>query len=502
MANINLYGTLFNGDKEFIVNPLQIPGVNSDGTIPEGKLVDESGKVKINIISYINSKTGSVGGKVGIKSVTSSATLSPTNPSTTITVTGNDNVAKSAKLNIDPTNVVKDVNVLPGTSALSFGSTTNIASFNAAKWDGTPKTSKISVTLPDNNAVGAAWKASTTYTNYDKSVNDRIAAEIGKVYKPMGSATVAQIKALVPKDHVCEVYNVTEKFKIDGKVYPEYTNVVILNDDASPSTMPYNNSTGFDSKYVDGLGGMFDQSALEGKINNAVTNISTNTKVTTFVPLSGGDINTTLTFDKGDGTSGEFQVKLNAAPAPKSLQAVTNNDDIITAINAPKFDKTTGSLGVNYKYISKTGSASTAATQIATIAPKDFVSSKTSYGVVKVGSGINCVNGEISVTKNNFATGTGINISQSGTTFTFGLKYSVTGTGAATTGQKIMPYNTTQDAFVLNSDKYISIDDTKANGKTKFSLNFATVRDDIGTYFKLNDITSRVTALEQLLSLG
>lgn len=451
MANINLYGTLFNGDKEFIVNPLQIPGVNSDGTIPEGKLADESGKVKMNIISYINSKTGSVGGKVGIKSVTSSGTLSPDTPSATITVTGNDNVAKSAEFCIDNTHLVSEVKVVPGNSALRFGSTTDIASFNVAKWEGKSRTSTLLVTLPNNDAVGTAWKASTTYTNYDKSVNDRIAAEIGKVYKPMGSATVAQIKAIVPKNHVCEVYNVIEKFKINGKVYPEYTNVVILNDDASPSTMPYSASTGFYSKYVDALGGIFDQSALEGKINNAVTNISTNTEVTTFVPLAGGNINTTLTFDKGDGTSGEFQLKLNAAPAPKSLQAVTYNDDIITAIDAPMFDKTTGALGVNYKYIGKTGSAST--TQIATIAPKDFVSSKTSYGVVKVGSGINCVNGVISVPQNNFVPDTGIDISQLGNT-------------------------------------------------VKFGLQFVTVRDYIGTYFNLYDIDSRVTALEQLLSLG
>ena len=55
MADIKIYGRLHNQDGNFLVSPLEVAGVKDDGSIYEGAATETN-----NIISYINSKTGTI----------------------------------------------------------------------------------------------------------------------------------------------------------------------------------------------------------------------------------------------------------------------------------------------------------------------------------------------------------------------------------------------------------------------------------------------------------
>lgn len=55
MADIKLYGKIHNQDGNLLISPLEVAGVNEDGSIPEGAATETN-----NIISYINSKTGTI----------------------------------------------------------------------------------------------------------------------------------------------------------------------------------------------------------------------------------------------------------------------------------------------------------------------------------------------------------------------------------------------------------------------------------------------------------
>ena len=137
MADIKLYGKIHNQDGNLLVSPLEVAGVNTDGSIPEGAATSEN-----NIVSYINEKIKGVNTnvgniKTGIESVTvSNGTFTPLIPSTSITVTAKDGSSDTAYIELDGSYIVRDANIIYPTINPKFGVMSTLATLRMQKWDG------------------------------------------------------------------------------------------------------------------------------------------------------------------------------------------------------------------------------------------------------------------------------------------------------------------------------------------------------------------------------
>lgn len=538
MAYIKLYGKIHNQDGNLLVSPLEVAGVNSDGSIPEGAATSEN-----NIVSYINEKIKGVNTnvgniKTGIKSVEfSNVTLLPGTHETTLTVTGNDDTSQAATLNIDGSSIVKDV-IVNNTSVIpAFGATSTLATLRGQTWDDEYFTQNIYITLPDNNAVGEAWGKSTTATNYKQSVtnaigtakteaidaaatdatsksnkaltdakkyaDDQIGMKLGKVYKPQGNANLTTIVTINPKNNIGNVWNMTEKFMIDGVIYPKYTNVVIVDSESLPTTLEYNTKTGFSGEVVDALGGMFDQTAIQNDINNkfnkSIVKINSSENYITFDPVSSNTIiRPKVTYVLGDNSTGEFDLKLHCLGVPtaskkqRGLVKIGSNIEIDGegCINILTADSA-GTLGL-------VKSNSSSSVSISRNGELDVKLANDS-GIKK------SANGELSITKNTFNAAIGIDIQKTGDAFSIGFSTTYIGTSGNPEGQPLY-YNIIKNGFYVNTDSNLSVT-TNTDKSTKISINTATLKSTLNLNSKADVSTvtaleKRVEALESLLSLG
>ena len=589
MADIKLYGKIHNQDGNLLVSPLEVAGVNPDGSIPEGAATSEN-----NIVSYINEKIKGVNTnvgniKTGIKSVEFSNTLTPYIYDTTLKVTGNDGTYDMARLGIDGSKIVQDIVLNNYTSIPSFGETTIFAGAYFKRWDGTSTILPISITLPNNDAVGEAWfssyegsyyresvtsaigtakteaidaaatdatsKSNKALTDAKKYADDQIGMKLGKVYKPQGNANLTTIVTINPKNNIGNVWNMTEEFRIDGKVYPQYTNIVIVDSESLPETLIYDAGTkskpgqGFSGNVVDALGGMIDQTAIQDniteKFNKSVIGISTPTEVSSFNPIPGGDITQSITYTLGNNIQGTFDIKLHNNGAGANIKAVDGKKDIVSQVTVTR---SAAVFILGYTGI-KTDGTPLDCTQII-----DFTATSTSYGMVKAGdnvnitdtgiisvpvatpsgapgvvkynsssavsinyngeldvklaadSGINkATNGELSIPKNTFTAGTGIDIKKTGNDFSIGFNTTYVGDAASPAGQPLY-YNKTKNGFYVNTDNNLSVT-TDTDKSTKISINTATLKStlDLNSKADASTVTAlekRVEALESLLSLG
>ena len=599
-SDIKLYGKITNGDGNLLVSPLEIAGVNIDGSIPTGKATDTN-----NIISYINSKTGNV--KTGIKYVTFSNTLltdtyGEKSQKTTLTVACNDGTSDTATLNIEGEKIVKGATIEKGTKAPLFGHTTTLATLKMNKWVGTDTVNTIDITLPDNNAVGEAWDSSQTAKDYKKSVTDaigtaktevtntasadatsksnkaltdakkytdeQIGMKLGKVYKPQGNANLTTIVTINPSTSAGNVWNMTEEFKIDGHVYPQYTNIVIV-DGVKATTLKYDTKQGFSGDVVDALGGMIDQTAIQDsitkKFEKTVIGISTPATAVAFNPITGGDITQSITYTLGNNTPGTFDIKLHNDGASANIKAVNGKKDIVSKVTVTKKDAV---FTLSYAGIKTDGTPLDCTQSI------DFKATSTTYGMVKAGDNVKITDtgiinvpsasttlgvvktsstssvsitdglldiklaadsgisksttGELSIPKNTFTAGTGIDIKKTGNDFSVGFNTTYVSDAASPAGQPLY-YNKTKNGFYVNTDSNLSVT-TDTDKSTKISINTATLKSTLGVNSKadtstvtalsgrvdkleaalpkkadssaLAALTSRVEALESLLSLG
>ena len=590
MADIKLYGKIHNQDGNLLVSPLEVAGVNTDGSIPEGAATSEN-----NIVSYINEKIKGVNTnvgniKTGIKSVEfSNPFLTSGSYGTTLTVTGNDGSEQGARLVIDANKIVQDITIGNYTLVPSFGEKTSFAGVCGTKWDGSSTDIQtIDITLPDNDAVGEAWALSYTATDYKQSVtsaigtakteaidaaatdatsksnkaltdakkyaDDQIGMKLGKVYKPQGNANLTTIVTINPKNNIGNVWNMTEEFRIDGKVYPQYTNIVIVDSESLPETLIYDAGTkskpgqGFSGAVVDALGGMIDQTAIQDsiteKFNKSVIGISTPTAVS-FNPIPGGDITQSITYILGDNTQGTFAVTLHNNGAGANIKAVDGKKDIVSKVTVTKGD---AGFTLSYAGIKTDGTPLDCTQSI------DLKATSTTYGMVKAGDYVNisdsgiisvpvaspsgapgvvrynsssavsinvngeldvklatysgiskAANGELSITKNTFTAGTGIDIKRTGNDFSIGFNTTYVSDAASPAGQPLY-YNKTKNGFYVNTDNNLSVT-TDTDKSTKISINTATLKSTLDLNSKadnsaLQALTSRVEALESLLSLG
>lgn len=521
MSDIKLYGKIHNQDGNLLISPLEVAGVNNDGSIPEGAATSEN-----NIVSYINEKIKGVNTnvgniKTGIKSIDiNNPTIQPNACSATITITANDSSHKDVKFSLDAANIVKGATIDKGLTSPAFGTKATLATLKMNKWDGSTDSvvNNIDITLPDNNAVGVAWEKSTSYTKYTTDVvaykdaqvltnaknyaNEQIKLKIGKVYKPQGNADLTSIVTINPSEHIGDVWNMTEKFKIAGKVYPQYTNIVII-DGVKNTSLNYDKTTGFSDSVVDALGGMFDQTAIQNdidaKFNKSIVAINAPTIAPSFTPHLEGDITQTITYTLGNGTPGTFNITLHNEGIPVAgtdelgLVSIGRNVEIDGegCINVPTADST-GNIG-----LVKSDSSSSIS-----ISGKGELDIKlaTDSGITKSSTG------ELSIPKNTFTAGTGIKITKTGNDFSIGFSTTYTVNYASPTGKPLY-YNTNTNAFYITSDNNVTLENIGTGKELKISLNMASIKTGLGLSSKadvstVKDLTSRVEALESLLSLG
>lgn len=116
--------------------------------------------------------------------------------------------------------------------------------------------------------------SSTDNTNVKDYIDKQIAAVkgnissvAGSVYRPKGSLSVANFKALTSAA-VGDVYNITEEFTLSGRKYPAYTNVACVKAFSAAVTP--------DDSYWDALGGTVDLSpyAKTADVNTKVDTIN------------------------------------------------------------------------------------------------------------------------------------------------------------------------------------------------------------------------------------
>lgn len=496
MAEIKLYGNTVNGDGKYIVSPFDIAAPKADGI--NSYVADDKDPSK-NIVSYINSKvsglTSDVNTKVGIKSVTATvaditsasfktgATISPT-----ITVTGNDGVSKSGPLGIS----VPPIDSILANSSTSYANVQNaIKTINAASGAG-------SFRQGDADTLASA----------QKYADDKV-SKLGYVYHIEGTKSLTEIKALtnVVKG---SVYNVSEKFIIDEKPYPEYTNIVFLTD---AKTVTYDSTTGFDGDVVDALGGVQDLTAYSLKSNT----VQTVNVIDSDVALSDTGVKTTIATVGAGKENGTTQAPVSVTAKLPTTLAKVSSPKLETSANSLKLSGLTNLSGttvtpLSYKSVTATvtstagsasdsqklsisvggelGSTGTSATVSLTKA------ASTAYGVVKTGDGINNTGGVISVPKNTFNTSKYLSVSYTtgedkGQNFILDVVCNT-----ATPGTSIIPLQKA-DASTLG----IKINTSNTYIKLKQSTLDLGI-DETALTTKINSIETRITALETLLSLA
>lgn len=172
--------------------------------------------------------------------------------------------------------------------------------------------------------------SATDKTDIKTYVDSKVGDVAGSVYRPKGSVTFAQLKALTSVA-VGDVYNVTDAFTLNSKSYPAGSNVACIKAITSAVTP--------DESYWDVFGGFVDlspyakssdlssaKSDLETKISAANSSISTiNTKLNGIA--SGAQVNVIETIKVNNSTVPVTDKSVNidlAAYATTSALSTTN----------------------------------------------------------------------------------------------------------------------------------------------------------------------------------
>ena len=506
MAEIKLYGNAVNGDGKYIISPFDIAAPKADG---KTAYTEDDKAADKNIVSYINSKVASMTSEIGaVKPGIQSAsfvepTLSPNvggSATTELTIIAKNGSTAKPKLTIG----------LPSADAIvrEASSYTNlVAKFKELQ----NSYSTLNTTVTDINGSSSGYRKGDTDTlKAAKKYADDKVNNLGDVYHIEGTKSLTEAKALtnVKKG---SVYNISEAFTIDGKQYPEYTNLLFIVDTA---TVTWDSDKGFDGTQVDALGGVQDLSNYSLKANSVET-IVVNDADNALSDTGAATTITTIGAGKEDGTTQApisvtaklpttlvkaNSAKITAASNKLSISGLTNlsgtavtplsyaNTKVSVVTTAPSATQTQGFT------VSVTGELGTTATSVSTSL---ITADSTKFGVVKIGKGINVANGEITAQENTFTTTPYVSITSSinstnGTDFVFDINCN-TGTptpliiplqkcDSTTLGIK---YNLTKSTYVKVS----------ANG-----LDMAF--DDSKLSDKITGIESRISVLETLLSLA
>lgn len=430
----------------------------------------------------------------------------------------------------------------------------------AAK-DGSEAKTGFTLTLPSantivttassyTNLVGVVNKLGTSYTTLNSTVKvineasgagsfrqgdkDTLEAaksytaervkELGDVYSVQGSKTVAQLKAITSFTKG-NVYNITEAFYIDGKRYPEYTNIVLLNSYTAALAYSTAEATlGFSGAQIDALGGVQDLSNYS-QLGDTVKSLSW-TAETTGAPISSSSAGKrgTITLNINNGTSTTIPLSFKDAPNAVQRSATAAATGVQVALNNLSLtgfaDGAGSSLSKGVSLNTKAPSISVAQTttgvnvsvkgdgdvfsRTITAGTAGLIPSATSsaFGVVKTGAGINNASGVISIPKNTFDTSKYLTVSyttnaDNGQDFILDIVCNPNST--IDTAIPLQKADSTTLGVLFNPNgTYVKLKSTAA------SLDI----DQTALVTKLNSITAgvtdlekRVTALETLLSL-
>lgn len=463
-------------------------GASSTGYLTQQQFND-------NVITQINSvSTGVENVQVGIKSVDVSGTLSPNVYDATITVTGNNGISKYGYINVDPGKIVQSITVTQSDSIkASFGKKTTLSTISGTLWDNNSAgTGTVEIQLPDCSEVYNAWNKSSSYTIFEKGIKDadtsvKISSynyidakldeakkytdnKVSAVYKPMGSVSYLNLSKIT-NGHEGDVYNVTEKFKIDGKQYAAYTNVVFVK--TMETALSYDSKNGWSGEEVDALGGMFDQSAIEDSIvaayNKSIVGLSGGGRL---IGQHGDSSTVNITPTLGNGTTAKpVSVSIQMPTLEPILNEIVKQDDVVSNLHI--VDNGGGYLSFGFQQITAKGISDSS---IFTIEP----ASNANFGLVKTDSSLNNTDGVIGIPKNTFKEGDAISItnapnSSNGQDFTITLNY-------ATKQPNV--------ALSIDKDNKLTITDNGLDDKLTTLTN------------NLNDVTTRLGYLEALLTLS
>lgn len=517
MAEIKLYGNAVNGDGKYIISPFDIAAPKADGktAYTEDDKADDK-----NIVSYINAKvatlTSGIGAvKTGIAEVTfgpKTVGLTPgSTVKTSLSVKGNDGSGKVAELSL----------TMPSAETIVTGASSYthlVDEFKTLQ----NSYSTLNTTVTDINGASSGYRKGDTDTL--KAAKDyadqQITDTLGTVYKVCGTKSLTEAKALtnVKKGNV---YNISEAFKIDGKPYPEYTNLLFLVDAA---TVTWDSTKGFDGTQVDALGGVQDLSAYSLK-DHTIQNVGVTIAPDTTLGVSDKEIALIKIQRYGALTTENASIK---AKLPENL--IISNNTTAAYINMQSKDF---KLGFTHNLTLLNKGAITAepmsysnifaSLEIGLLKGSDVIPSAhirisgelgTTYqgidvllptaapgifGMVRAGDGLNVNDGTISVVQNEFIEGTGITIEPSvmpnGMRFTIGLDgVKIDSSNHCT----VIPLFKTKFGLgveVINqSDSYVYIDTTDHGNS--LSLDTSKLNN------ALANIESRITSLETLLSLA
>lgn len=193
----------------------------------------------------------------------------------------------------------------------------------------------------------------TYIDNQIAAVKNNITSVAGSVYRPKGSLTVANFKALTSAA-VGDVYNITEQFTLSGRTYPAYTNVACVKAFSSAVTP--------DDSYWDALGGTVDLSpyAKTADVNTKVDTInksisdnvsSLTTKIST-AQSTANTANTTANTNKTNISGLTTRVstlegsdhvnKINTVKVNGTALTVDSSDKSVNIDLSGKVDKVTG----------------------------------------------------------------------------------------------------------------------------------------------------------------
>ena len=521
MAKIKLYGNAVNGDGKYLISPFDIAAPKADGktAYTEDDKADDK-----NIVSYINSKVASLTSGIGaVKTGLQSGsfvegTLSPAagdSVETTLIITAKDGSTVKPKLSIG----------LPSADTIVTGAssyTNLVTEFKKLQTSyGTLNTTVGTINGTASTANSFRKGDADTLTEAKKYADEKV-NNLGDVYHIEGTKSLTEIKALTDVKKG-SVFNVSEAFTIDGKSYPEYTNLLFLVDAA---TVTWDSTKGFDGTQVDALGGVQDLSNYSLKANTVEL-------VEVTVPYDTTLLSTNKTLasikTKKAGNAFSNTVSINAKlpenllqwnPSQAPIISMRSNDyniylengiqrigednltvqpmsynNIETTISFLLGEETMNHFRIPFAYICTKGEFGTTyanACTLPTAAPKLF-------GMVCPGAGINISDGVISCQTNEFVPGTGISIESSvmpnSMRFTIGLDgvKDISNTGDVTCIPLVKTNRGLGICVDNNNNGYISL---YRNGANNLEINTS------GLNNKFTSIESRITALETLLSLA
>lgn len=506
MAEIKLYGNAVNGDGKYIISPFDIAAPKADGktAYTEDDKADDK-----NIVSYINSKVASLTSGIGaVKTGIAEVTFYPSTVNLTPGMTVKTDLTILAK---DSSKAADELSItMPSADTIVTGASSYTNLVNEFKKLQTSY-STLNTTVGTINGASSGYRKGDTDTlKAAKKYADDKVNNLGDVYHIEGTKSLTEAKALsnVKKG---SVYNISEAFTIDGKQYPEYTNLLFI---ADTPTVTWDSNKGFVGTQVDALGGVQDLSAYSLKANtvstiifndnnNALSDTGAATTITTIDIYHGaGSVQTLIPVTAKLPTT---LVKVNEAKLTAYLNELkisgmnnlsgTTVTPLTYANTVISVTTVTPSSTETQKFtFSVTGELGT--TGIAGPIPLSKASDSR-YGVVKIGRGINVSNGVITARENTFSTTPYMSMTSSpnatdGTKFIFDINCNTETPGTSIIPLQKCDASTLGIKYNLNKSTYVKV---WANG-----LDMAFDDSELST--KIAGIESRITALETLLSLA